>query len=256
MLFENIVKRLPVLVGACVASLPVLGQTALEDTVSVLNEWVETERKISEAEAEWEANKASMENLVSIYSREIETLTEIITAAEEDTSVAETRRAELLSQDKAVKAIEDQVVTELVKAEKAVKGLQLLLPPPLQEELLPLFNTLPENPETSKLPIGQRIQPVVAILTQVQKFNQVVTVVEGFREFEAGRTVQTEIVYFGLGSAYYVDQANEHAGAGVLGPDGWEWQDNNELASAVRSFLEIYRGSRQATYVEVPVSVN
>lgn len=231
-------------------------ESPLEETVNTLDKWVETERLISETKAEWEADKSSMENLISIYTQEIDTLSELIEAAEKDTSAAETRRSELTEQDKSIKEFEAQVEEGLMAAEKAIKGLQPLLPPPLQEELGPLFSTIPDDPKASKLSLGQRVQPIVAILTQVQKFNQVVTVVEGFREFEAGRTVQTEKIYFGLGAAYYVDQANEHAGYGVLGPDGWEWQDNDELITAVRNFIDIYRGTQQAKYVELPVSVN
>jgi hypothetical protein len=247
---------LPALTGALSCMLTPAIASPLDETVSVLEEWVQTERMISESESEWEASKASMENLISIYRREIDTLEEVIASAQEDTSAAEIRRSELNEQDEAVKAIEAQVVEAIEEAESLIKELQPLLPPPLQEELSPLFNSLPEDSSKTKLAIGQRIQPIVAILTQVQKFNQVVTVVEGFREFEAGRTVQTEKVFFGLGAAFYVDQADEHAGLGVLGENGWTWKDDPSLVPAIRKFISIYRGTQQASYVEVPVSVN
>jgi hypothetical protein len=233
-----------------------LAASPLEETVNVLQEWVETERRISQAEAEWETNKASMKNLISIYGGEIDMLTELIEAAEEDISAAERRRAELLSQDESVKEIEAKVVEVLVAAEKEVRELRALLPLPLQEELSPLFNAIPRDPAATRLSIGQRIQPLVAILTQVQRFNQVVTVVEGYRAFEEGRTVQTETVYFGLGAAYYVDTADEHAGVGVLGPDGWSWKDDDTLVAEVRNFIDIYRGTKQASYVQLPLNLN
>lgn len=250
---------LPLVAGVILSACPVVAQddaSPLDETVNILEQWVETERQISETASEWEANKASMENLLEIYKREIATLEEIIEDAEEDVSAAEIRRTQLTEEDRAVKDIEAKVLKALVDAEKNVKTLQAVLPPPLKEELTPVFNSLPENPEDSKLSIGQRVQPIVAILTQIQKFNQVVTVIEGFREFEAGRTVQTEMIYFGLGTAFYVDQANEHAGIGVLGAEGWSWQDNDDLIPVIRNFIEIYRGTQQASYVEVPISVN
>lgn len=228
----------------------------LDETVSTLEQWVETERKINEAENEWEANKASMENLIAVYKEEIENLEKIIEEAEEDTSAAEVRRAELTEQNEAVKEVEKDVLTGIVATEEQLKELGPRLPLPLQEELRPLFNSLPEDPEESKLAIGQRIQPVIGILTQVQKFNQAVTVVEGFREFEEGRAIQTEKIFFGLGAAYYVDQANEHAGRAVFTPEGWSWEDDNSLIQPVRDFMEIYRGTLQARYVELPVEVN
>lgn len=254
---ENRIRLLILsMAGTVSATLAPLGASPLEETVTTLEQWVETERLISETKAEWETSRRSMENLISIYQQEIESLTAAIEDAEKDTSAAEIRRAELNEQNEAVKAVEAKVVDALIKAEVAIKTLEPLLPPPLREELKPLFNTVPEDPEASKLAIGQRIQPIVAILTQVQKFNQVVTLVEDFREFEAGQTVQTETVYFGLGAAYFVDQANENAGLGVPGPDGWIWTEDESLVPAVRSFVDIYRGTQQARYVELPVTVD
>jgi len=176
-------------------------------------------------------------------------------AAEDDVSAAEARRAELNEREDRIRELESQIEAGLVAAETQLKSLEVMLPPPLREELAPLFNALPEDSADTKLAIGQRIQPVAAILTQIQKFNQAVTVVEGFREFEEGRTVQTEKIYFGLGAAYYVDQANEHAGYGVLDEDGWRWVDDDSLTQQVRAFLNIYRGQQQARYIELPVNV-
>ncbi|MGC9451114.1 MAG: DUF3450 family protein [Oceanipulchritudo sp.] len=244
------------LAGSAVAFLLPLSGSPLEETTNLLEEWVQTERLISEEKADWEADKASMENLLLVYGQEIEALAKIIEEAEADTSAAEVLRAELLEQDEAVKALESKVVEALISVEEQIKQLEGVLPPPLREELTPLFNNLPQDPRASKLAIGQRIQPIAAILTQVQKFNQVVTLVEDFREFETGRTVQTETVYFGLGAAYYVDQANEHAGYGLPGSDGWTWTEDDSLIPTIRSFVDIYRGTQQARYVEVPVSVN
>lgn len=236
--------------------LSLTGASPLEETVSTLEEWVETERKITEAKTEWEANKASMENLIEVYEQEIENLEQIIEEAEADTSAAEVRRAELNEQNEAVEQVEKEVRAGIIATEQRLKKLRPLLPAPQQEELRPLFNSLPEDPEKSKLAIGQRIQPLVAILTQVQKFNQAVTVVEGFREFEEGRAIQTEKVFFGLGAAFYVDRANEHAGRAVFGEEGWQWQDDNRLIQPVRDFMEIYQGTQQARYIELPVDVN
>ena len=256
MLKDKIRSKLFVGAGIFAGLLMPLAGSPLDETVNTLEQWVKTERLISESAAEWEADKASMENLLSIHQKELESLTQLIEEAENDTSTAETRRADLLEQDAAVKAIENDVVKAIIEAEKQIKSLASILPPPLRTELTPLFNSIPENSEETKLSIGQRIQPIVAILTQVQKFNQVVTLVDDFREFEAGRTVQTETVYFGLGAAYYVDQTNENAGFGIPGSDGWTWQTDNSLIGAVRNFVDIYRGTQQARYIELPVSVN
>ncbi len=255
MTVSRIAKMLP-LVGGVAMSVALNGADApLDESVSILQQWVETERQISQSESTWEADRASMEGLIEIYTQELADLEEMIESAEKDTSEAEVLRASLLEQDAQVKGLENKLLGSLMNAEIALKGLETLLPQPLQEELSPLFGSLPENPNDSKLAIGQRIQPLVAILTQVQKFNQVVTVVEGFREFSEGHTVQTETVYFGLGAAFYVDETNENAGIGIPGPDGWEWKADNSLIQNIRTFVDIYRGKQQARYVDIPVTL-
>ncbi len=227
----------------------------LQETVDLLGQWVETERLISRTQAEWEMNRASMQNLIEVYQQEIEALDALIAAAEQDTSAAERRRAELLQQDEGIREIETRVVAALVEAEKQLRDLHRFLPPPLQEELRPLFNMIPADPAASRVAIAQRVQPIVAILTQIQRFNQVVTLVEDYREFEAGRTVQTETAWFGLGAAFYVDSANEHAGFALLGDNGWTWQDEPSLVPQVREFINIYRGTKQANHIKLPVTI-
>ena len=235
---------------------PLLGQSEFNETVSVIEQWVDVERKISSEKAKWESDKASMENLIELFKQEKILLEEQLDEAESFTSEAENKRLEYAERNEAIKALENEVLESIIASEKSLKTLLPLLPKPLQEELSPLFNSLPDNPEKSKAAIGSRIQPVVAILTQIQKFDQVDTIVEGFQEFEAGRTVQTETIYFGLGAAYYVDKANDHAGIGVLTENGWEWEIQDDLAPQLRNFVEIYRGSKQAEYIQLPVQFN
>jgi hypothetical protein len=242
-------------VGLCAFGLSLHGESTLEETVSTLEQWVETERKLSEVSSQWEADKSSMQNLLDIYGEEIISLSKVIEDAEKDTSAAEVLRSDLIEQDAMVKKLEAKVVEGIAEAERQLAALEVMLPQPLQEELSTLFKAIPKKGEGSKLSIGHRIQPIVAILTQVQKFNQVVTKVDEFREFEAGRNVQTETIYFGLGGAFYVDQANENAGIGVPGPDGWQWKADNGLIESVRAFVDIYSGTQQAQYINLPVSV-
>lgn len=253
MFYQKIRNRLAAIVLAAGMPLVSLTGSPLDETVNTLQQWVETERQISTARANWAQERVSIEDLIAIYRQESEQLDQVIREAADDVSVAETRRAELLARDESIKALEAQALAKIAETEIRLRALEPLLPEPVRQELRPLFRVLPENPRESRAPIGQRIQPIVGILTQIQRFNQVVTITEGFREFEAGKTVQTEKIFFGLGTAFYVDGANEHAGRGRLTASGWEWIDDNSLVGPVREFVEMYRGTRQAAYVTLPV---
>jgi len=231
------------------------GDTLLDQTTNTLAEWVELERKIAQDSSSWEIEKQSLQDLLAIYQDELEALTAQIEAAETEVSAAESARAELTEKDEILKALEAQVEAAIVEAELAILALHPKLPPPLQEEIQPFFAQVPSNPAESELAIGQRIQFVAGILTQVQKFNIGVTIVETFREFEEGTPVQIDAIYFGLGAAYYVDRADAHAGIGIVTDEGWTWREDDALIPLVRQFVEVYRGLQQPAYVELPVII-
>ena len=233
----------------------VWGQTALDETLTSLEKWVEMERRIADESAAWAVEKESLQDLLKLYEEELSGLTETIREAEEDVSAAEAARSKLNAEGERLSVIEKKVEASITAAEKSLKALHKRLPEPLKKDILPVFSQLPENPDDTNLSIAQRIQFVVASLTQIQKFNTSVTIEEGFREFEVGHQVQIDAIYFGLGTAYYVDKATENAGYAVVGANGWEWKDDASLAPLVRQVLEVYNSPGKAAFVELPVEI-
>jgi hypothetical protein len=254
-MFTQIFRRIPVALPLILIQTAVIGQTAIEPTLTVVQQWVETERRIAAERATWEADKAAIGHLMEVYRQELALLNEQIASAAAEVSAAESQRLNLVDRDQALRDLETAVLQQLIGAEIALRKLYQRLPPPSREELAPLYTALPDDPANSKLAIGQRIQPMAAMLTQIQKFNTAVTIVEEFREFEAGSPVLVETVYFGLGAAYYVDKANLHAGFGVPTDSGWTWSADNAIIAPVRAFVDTYRGKRQAAYVDLPVNL-
>jgi hypothetical protein len=231
------------------------GQTVLDDTLSSLEQWVEMERRIASESAAWEVERESLQDLLGLYREELAGLRETIREAEEEVNAAEAARAELNEESERLSHIEERVAAAIVQAELDLKALNSRLPEPLQKQIQPLFAQLPSNPRETSLSLAQRIQFIAGMLTQIQKFNTTVTVLEDFRVFEEGNLVQIDAIYFGLGTAYYVDKGNLHAGFAVLGPDGWRWNDDVTLAPLVREVIDIYKSPGKAAFVELPVQI-
>jgi hypothetical protein len=59
----------------------------------------------------------------------------------------------------------------------------------------------------------------------------------------------------GLGAAYFVNEANDFAGAGSPGPNGWEWASRPELAPAIRQVVKIYRNEHAPRFVSLPAVI-
>lgn len=230
-------------------------QSAVEETMTVLQEWVQTEKNIADSAAKWGAERESLLHLQELYEAELSMLTEQIEESQGDVSAAEIQRSQLNSRSDRLKEIEDAVNLALADSEAAVLVLNEKLPAPLREELRPVVSQIPRDSKDVRISIGQRVQFLVMFLTQVQKFNTAVTVAEDFREFEGGDQVQVDAIYFGLGAAYYVDKTDKHAGYATLNDEGWDWKDDATFAPAVRKAVEIYRSNKQAAFVELPIEI-
>jgi hypothetical protein len=101
----------------------------------------------------------------------------------------------------------------------------------------------------------ERIQVVVAVLNELDKFNNAVTIFGEKRKNAKGEEVAAETVYVGLGAAYFVNDAGDFAGSGSPGPKGWEWSIQPELAGPIREVVRIYRNEQSAKFVGLPVTV-
>ena len=114
----------------------------------------------------------------------------------------------------------------------------------------------PLDASATTLSISQRLQSIVGVLTQVDKFNTAVEIAPEQREFEGNR-VQVTTIYFGLGAAYYADRSGEHAGYGRSTEKGWQWVPDASIAADVLRLIDMYEGNTtQIEFVPMPVNIN
>jgi hypothetical protein len=103
--------------------------------------------------------------------------------------------------------------------------------------------------------VTERLQAVVTLLGEVDKFQQTVTVAPGRQTDSNGREVSVETLYLGLGAAFFSDPTGQVAGVGKPGKAGWEWQLKPDLGADIRSALAMYRNSKPAAFVGLPVTL-
>jgi len=181
---------------------------------------------------------------------------EKIEEAEEFTSAADTKKSGLLEEQDSLKEIEAKLESVVTAQEALLKKTIARMPTPLREEIAPLTRRIPQDPENTTLSVSQRLQSIVGILTQVDKFNTTVEVAPEQREFE-GNLVQVTAIYFGLGAAYYADKSGDHAGYGRASESGWEWIPDVSIAQKVLSLIEMYEGNTtEIEFVPMPVNLN
>ena len=137
-----------------------------------------------------------------------------------------------------------------------MKRIVKTLPEPLVEKIKPLSRRLPEDSTNTDLSLGERVQNIVGILSQADKFNTTITQTSEAREIDGGKVVEVRTLYWGLAMAYYVDGSGEYAGIGVPTADGWEWPRIESAGAEIKQLIDVYEGSEDISFVDVPARIN
>jgi FtsZ-binding cell division protein ZapB len=233
-----------------------MAQTALTETRDVLDRWVETRQIISEEQADWQAERSILGDTVSLLQRELERLEAELEELEATATAADEERSKLAAEKEQLDAATNAVSQNLGALEEQVKRIIALLPEPLIETIKPLIRRLPDDSETTNLSLGERLQNIVGILSQADKFNTTLTETSESREMPNGTVVEVRTLYWGLATAYFVDASGSYAGIGRPGADGWEWTQIDGVGADIRLLIDVYEGLGEIQFVEIPARIN
>ena len=242
--------------GACLSTLYLNAQTNIESTRDVLDQWVQTKQITSKEKSDWRLEQSILSDTLKLLSSELtrldtslEDLKDSATAADEDRSKLTARKEEIAEASAVVEGSINALETQIKRVVKT-------LPAPLVDRIKPLIRRLPENSANTKLSLGERVQNIVGILSQADKFNATLTQTSESRELDSGKVVEVRTLYWGLAMAYYVDAAGKYAGIGFPGKDGWEWPQIEGAGPQIKQLLDVYEGSEEIQFVEVPARIN
>ena len=237
----------------CVAS--ARADASLNATRSTLEKWVETRHLISKTRSDWQADKELLEQTILALERELQSVEDQFGKLGTNSAQVERERAQAETQLKVSNESLDRTRRFAADFEAQIVRLVPRLPAPLQDILKPALSRLPSDPATTRMPAWERTREIVGILGELDKFNNAVTLFSEKRRNAKSEEVAVETVYVGLGAAYFVNDANDFAGTGTPGPNGWEWTVQSELAPAVREVIRIYRNERGAKFVPLPAVI-
>jgi hypothetical protein len=225
-----------------------------EGALQSIGEWVQTQRILSEENARWRQDKALLTQSILLLEEEAQ----LLGARIEDWVVSNERSARdrrvlvaEIEQFRAGSAEAEELVTRL---QSALEDLRPMLPRPLQARTEPLFarfGLAGGRPDD----FAPRLQAVVGILGEVNRFQKNVTLAREAMEVEEGVRWEVRTLYLGLGQAFFVDKHERVAGVGRPGLDGWEWARNDGLASSVGRAVAVIEGRRPAEFIQLPVEV-
>ena len=258
---KTILKARSILFGICVlASISVwnfatAAESPINDARATLEKWVETRQLISKTKSDWQSDKDSLEQTIALYERELKGVDEQMSKVSTNNTQVDKEMKEATVLQKQSNEALGQVRQFATDFEARVRKVAPQLPNPLQDILKPLIARLPADPANTKMLAAERVQVLVGILNELDKFNNAVNVFNEKRKNPKGEEVAVQTVYIGLGAAYFVNEAGDFAGVGTPGADGWEWSVKNEIAPTVQEVVKIYRNEKTARFVTLPAAI-
>ncbi|MGB0333873.1 MAG: DUF3450 family protein [Opitutales bacterium] len=243
-------------VALSLVPLSLTAQNQVSETRSILEEWVETRQIVSKERADWVIEKSILGDTVALLTKELERLNKALEDLEASATAADEDRTKLAAEKERLTAASAVVEGNIGALETQLKRIIKSLPEPLVEKIKPLIRRLPDNPEETGLSLGERVQNIVGILSQADKFNTTITQTSDSRELESGKTVEVRTLYWGLAMAYYVDASGSYAGIGFPGAEGWEWPQVEGKGAEIKRLIDVYEGVEDIQFVEVPAQIN
>jgi FtsZ-binding cell division protein ZapB len=243
------------------ASISLAGPAALSAapelalTRSTLKEWVGLKKLVSEEKNNWAVEKQSLNESIDLLKDEIQKIEESIVEYESEASDADKVREELTMEENELKAASAIVKNTIVDLEAEMLEIIKYLPTTLQEKVAIPTGRIPTTKrEIDAARLTDRILNVIAILTEIEKFNSQLTVVNEIRDIN-GERVRVDTLYVGLGVAYYVDGTRSEAGYMVPAKDEWKRFEDNSLAEDIA--LAVAMQKREATpgFVSLPITI-
>lgn len=245
-----------------VLTLGALGTTSLagQDTIAqardVYKDYIEVRKLIGEESASWQAEKIALADMIAVLKAEVAQIEEVMTTLRGSATAADEKRTALHQRLEAAREISTAFNGTITSFEQQLQSLAVRLPEPLHNELQPLLARLPEDPANTRLGYSQRLQTVIGVLAQADKFNTDVKYISEVKTV-GGESVEVQTIYLGLGAALFTDASRGYAGYGHPGSDGWNWSVvSGAEAAAIADSIDIYLSRKSPAFVSVPLLVD
>lgn len=233
----------------------VRGETPLNEARLSLEKWVETRQVLSRTRSDWQSDKEMLEQSIQLMERELKSVEEQMGKIGSSSAQVDKEREQAAALVKISEESLDKTRQFAVDFEIQLRKQLPQWPAPLQDLLKPLLNRLPASGVATRLPATERLQVLVGILSELDKFNNAVSIFNEKRKNAKSEEVAVQTLYIGLGAAYFVSDTLDFAGTGKPGASGWEWKIQNELAPSIHEAIRIYRNELPARFIALPAVI-
>jgi hypothetical protein len=253
--------------GVVFATLPLMAQepnapaNSPDELRTSVREWIETMREIQKEEDSWEKDSEVWNGIKEFREKEIEDLKEQIARAQTDRDGAGKEDLDKASKAEGYAKAKEALATGLQELEKGMVARLPLMPAALAKE--PKVAQIAEEVtkdaaltgDAAKQGIAKRLNNVLNLLSEVEKFQQAVHLRDELHKAPDGREFNMKVLYFGMAAAYAVNETGDFALVGKPGDSGWTFTERNDLAPRIRELVGVTTGDIDAKFVTLPIDL-
>lgn len=232
-----------------------LADEKLDTLKAKTDRWIEVQQRLATERSQWLGDKALLANTVAALEASRDSLSQRIELLELERLKSSDARAAAEAQLEDHQAGEAALEQRLAAFERRAEALGESLPDPLKEKLGPALQKLRADGRGDRFGASARIQNLLAILAQVDEFNNSIAYSHVIRETEGGETIDVRVMYWGLAFAYAINGDGTRAWMVQPGPDGWQWSAQDKSAPALAALFEVYEKTATPELVSAPASV-
>lgn len=237
------------------------GSSQTEKLKDSVREWIETMREIQTEEDSWGRDRELLDDQRTALRTEIDQLTRQVADAKKEKEGADKESLdEVAKRDAFVKA-KDMLVEEVRALEESLVGKLAAFPAPLAEEprvkelMAQVRKDVTLQGDAAKTGLTKRLNNVLNLLSEAEKWQQTIHLKPELHETADGRKLNMNVVYFGLASAYAVDEEGAYGMVGMPTNEGWKFEERNELAPVILEMVTVLNGDADAKFINLPINL-
>lgn len=228
----------------------------IQSSREALSKWMETQKIISQEEANWKTSKVALDGRIALLQQDISEFEGKVSKSDTDIKAEETRKGNLERELASAKAAPKALTEAAAFIEGRLKAIKGLLPGPVFAKVQQLYQRVPDDPETTKTSLAERYQNILGILNETDKANNDIMVTSEVRELPGAKPAEVETIYVGLAQAYFVNADRDFAGFGHPVNGKWEWTRQDELAAEISHILSIMKNKGKPHFIHLPVKLD
>ena len=227
-----------------------------------VQKWIAVMKATQEKQREWKEQKQILlDSKASLLAENSQMETEILAAFARLGSTDETSKkklAEKKSYDDGREALRDGLNDLDAKISEVVPLLprELASQPKLEKAIVDHRNFVIRQ-DKEKISLNARLTAMLTILTEAEKFNQVVTPFSGRSAEAGGNKVLLDGIYFGLAMGFAANESGTVALQLTPGAEGWGESaiTDPEVIEQVRDLINVGNASGEVRLVTLPLEI-